>query len=81
MSYLATISIAVRCSRRINKIGDTGQTLGLQVRIDQKGDNFRWRIVGSTDQYADLHGSGDGFGIPFGETGVTDVYIGGLHID
>ena len=50
----------------------------LSVRIDRKGDNFNWRIVGGTNAYADLHGSGQGYGISTSPEGVTDYYFGTL---
>ena len=55
----------------------------LQVRIDQKGTNFNWTIVGGTGAYERLHGSGDGVGLPppDGTDGVFDVYTGKVHID
>ena len=54
----------------------------LQVRVNQNGDNFQWNIVGSTGGYEDLHGSGNGVGLPTcGPDCVFDVYNGGLHID
>jgi len=52
----------------------------LQVRIDSKGDNFNWNIVGGTGAYEKLHGTGSGIGIPTTE-GVLDLYEGQLHID
>lgn len=35
----------------------------LQVRIDQKGDNFNWVILGGTGAYERLHGTGQGVGV------------------
>jgi len=54
----------------------------LQVRVNQNGDNFQWNILGGTGDYEDLHGSGNGVGLPIcGPDCVFDVYTGGLHID
>jgi hypothetical protein len=54
----------------------------LQVRIDRQGDNFNWTVVGGTDAYEDLHGSGRGVGLPdCGADCVVDVYDGRLHVD
>lgn len=62
----------------------------LQVRIDAKGDNFNWVIVGGTGAYEDLHGAGSGVGYHHhhhhhhplcGPDCVHDVYDGGVHID
>ncbi len=54
----------------------------LQVRIDQKGDNFNWTVVGGSGAYEDLHGSGRGVGLPTcGLDCVFDVYDGKVHID
>jgi hypothetical protein len=51
----------------------------LQVRIDHKGDNFNWVIMGGTGDYAELHGAGSGIGInPTPET-IDDLYSGKLH--
>ena len=53
----------------------------LQVRFDQKGDNFNWTVLGGTGAYADLHGSGDGIGLPLPDDDVLDLYDGKVHID
>jgi hypothetical protein len=53
----------------------------LQVRIDQKGDNFNWTVVGGTGAYADLHGTGGGIGIPLPDNAVLDLYDGQVHVD
>jgi hypothetical protein len=53
----------------------------LQVRIDQKGDNFNWVVVGGNGDYEKLHGTGSGIGFPLGEGRVLDVYDGWVHID
>ena len=57
----------------------------LQVRINRNGDNFSWTVVGGTEAYARLRGTGSGYGIPIFDdeiqTGVTDYYDGGLHIE
>lgn len=52
----------------------------LQVRLDRKGDNFNWNIVGGTGAYENLHGTGSGIGLPIPD-GVLDLYDGKLHID
>jgi hypothetical protein len=55
----------------------------LQVRIDRKGDNFNWTVVGGTGDYVKLHGSGKGIGIPIDDPPfeVLDLYEGKVHID
>lgn len=54
----------------------------LQVRLDQKGDNFDWVIVGGTGAYEDLHGAGIGIGVfDCGDDCVRDLYDGKVHID
>lgn len=58
----------------------------LQVRIDQKGDNFNWNIVGGNGNYEKLHGTGSGIGIPGVPCGdpeecVLDIYDGKVHIN
>ena len=56
--------------------------LKLQVRIDHKGDNFNWNVVDGSGDYANLHGSGSGIGIPIcGPDCVVDIFDGGMHID
>jgi len=52
----------------------------LQVRNDRKGDNFNWNILGGTDAYEKLHGTGSGIGLPL-EGGVLNLYEGKVHID
>lgn len=52
----------------------------LQVRIDKKGDNFNWNILGGTGSYEKLHGVGKGSGLPNPE-GVLDLYSGAVHVD
>lgn len=52
----------------------------LQVRIDAKGDNFRWTIVDGSGAYEKLHGTGSGIGLPIPD-GVFDIYDGKLHLD
>ena len=52
----------------------------LQVRVDQKGNNYNWNVVGGTGSYDELHGTGTGFGLPISE-GVFDIFDGKLHID
>ena len=53
----------------------------LQVRIDQKGDNFNWTILGGNGDYEKLHGTGKGIGIPVSEEEVFDIYEGKVHKD
>jgi hypothetical protein len=53
----------------------------LQVRIDFKGDNFQWVVLGGEGDYSNLHGSGTGIGIDPTETSITDIYDGAVHID
>ena len=52
----------------------------LQVRIDPKGDNFNWAIVGGTLAYERLHGTGQGIG-EYAQYGVLDLYDGQVHVD
>jgi hypothetical protein len=52
----------------------------LQVRIDKKGDNFNWNILGGSGPYEKLHGTGKGIGLPILE-GVLDTYSGSAHVD
>ena len=47
----------------------------LEVRIDQKGDNFNWMIIDGTGNYDNLHGTGQGIGLP-ADYGVLDLYKG-----
>ena len=54
----------------------------LQVRFNQNGDNFQWNILSGAGDYEDLHGTGDGIGLPdCGLNCVFDIYTGGLHIE
>ena len=53
----------------------------LQVRIDFKGDNFQWVVLGGDGAYSKLHGSGSGIGIDPTETAITDIYEGAVHMD
>jgi hypothetical protein len=61
--------------------------VNLQARIDfRKGVTFQWNVLSGTAEYENLHGAGDGVGIPGVPCGdpdvcVLDVYFGGLHID
>ncbi len=61
--------------------------VNLQARIDfRKGTTFQWNVLRGTGAYADLHGAGNGFGLPGVPCGnpddcVFDVYFGGLHHD
>jgi hypothetical protein len=52
----------------------------LEVRTDRKGDNFNWMIIGGTGNYVNLHGKGQGVGLP-ADYGVLDLYKGVAHID
>ena len=47
----------------------------LEVRADRKGDNFNWMIIDGTGIYENLHGTGQGVGIP-ADYGVLDLYEG-----
>ena len=54
----------------------------LQVRIDQRGDNFQWMILGGTGAYEHLRGTGKGIGVyDDPEVTVTDLYWGIVHMD
>lgn len=51
----------------------------LEVRLDGRGDHFRWNIVQGSGAYAALHGAGTGYGAPpEGDYDVLDVYDGML---
>ena len=52
----------------------------MQVRVDHKGDNFSWNIVGGTGAYERLHGAGQGIA-PATPTGVLGMLSGRVHID
>jgi hypothetical protein len=47
----------------------------LEVRVDQKGDNFNWMIIEGTGDYDNLHGTGKGVGIS-ADYSVLDLYEG-----
>ncbi len=51
----------------------------LQVRIDDRGDNFHWRIIDGTGVYENLQGAGQGVGYYLGPFLVNDVYDGKLQ--
>ena len=53
----------------------------LQVRIDRRGDNFRWNVLSGTGDYEHLHGTGSGVGLYGDGSFVLDIYDGNLHID
>jgi hypothetical protein len=55
----------------------------LQVKLYfDVGTDFRWVIVGGSGAYSDLHGSGEGVGVPNGPPGyVLDLYAGKVHND
>ena len=55
----------------------------LQVRIDQKGNNYSWNVVEGFGAYEDLHGTGQGFGIspPEDPNQITDTFTGKMHVD
>lgn len=55
--------------------------LKLQVRINFRGDNFQWVVLGGDGNYSNLHGSGTGVGIPTSDTSVLDLYDGAVHLD
>jgi hypothetical protein len=52
--------------------------LRLEVRIDERGDNFNWVVVDGIGDYAGLHGAGQGYGIFF-PGGVNDILDGTIH--
>ena len=52
----------------------------LQVRLDRRGANFNWNMLGGTGAYQKLHGTGSGIGIP-GPDSILDLYDGQVHID
>lgn len=57
-------------------------TAQLAVRVDFKGDNANWLIIGGTGAYEKLHGSGTLVGIYYPDfSGVTDYYTGKVHQD
>ncbi len=57
--------------------------LHMEARIDpRKGDTANWNVVGSTGEYAALHGSGKLYGVFFEDSigsGVIDNLTGRLH--
>jgi len=55
--------------------------LQVQLRFGEPTiDTFTWTVVGGTDDYARLHGSGSGYGdYEAYPEGVLDVYDGGVH--
>ena len=57
--------------------------VNLQARIDfRKGTTFNWNVLSGIGAYQDLHGVGNGVGLPLcGDDCVLDVYEGGFHID
>lgn len=65
---------------------DSGSFLvKLQVKVFFAGpllSSFNWVVKGGDGAYTDLHGSGNGVGLPpnFGFD-ILDVYTGGMHID
>ena len=63
--------------------GSGSFTVKLQVRLDFRAgtDNFNWVILGGSDDYVRLHGSGSGVGVDAAENFVRDVYDGVVHID
>ena len=52
----------------------------LEVRVDQRGDNFNWVIIEGTGNYVKLHGTGQGVGLST-DYGVLDLFKGAAHID
>ena len=56
----------------------------LTVRLNKNGDNFNWTVIGGTDNYESLHGSGQGYGIyptpPQTTPDVTDYYFGTVRL-
>ncbi len=53
----------------------------LQVRLNFRGDNFQWVVLGGDGAYSNLRGTGTGVGIEPGENFVHDLYFGQLHTD
>lgn len=43
-------------------------------------DTFTWSVISGTGAYENLHGTGEGFGVPT-DTGVFDTYAGRMHFD
>lgn len=43
-------------------------------------DTFTWSVLRGTGAYDDLHGTGEGFGVPT-ESGVFDTFTGEMHFD
>ncbi|HEY5729891.1 MAG TPA: hypothetical protein VIS72_07550 [Anaerolineales bacterium] len=54
--------------------------LKLQVLVDRRGNNYNWVIIGGTESYEKLHGTGQGTGPPT-DYGVLDLFEGVAHID
>ena len=55
----------------------------LQVRLSFETftTTFNWNVVGGTDAYVGLHGSGRGFSTLCGPDCIIDHYRGGFHIN
>lgn len=50
--------------------------LKLQVRVDRKGNLYSWNVVGGTDSYAKMTGSGSGYGDFISDTQIADHLFG-----
>lgn len=57
----------------------------LQVKVFLAGpllSSFNWVVTGGDGVYTDLHGSGNGIGLPPNSGfDILDIYTGGMHID
>ena len=65
---------------------DSGSFLvKVQVKVFFEGpllSSFNWVVKGGSGGYTDLHGSGNGVGLPPNAGfNILDVYTGGIHID
>lgn len=64
-----------------NESGEFFVKLQVRLSFDTFTTTFNWNVVGGTDAYVDLHGSGSGFSTSCGVDCITDFYDGTLHID
>lgn len=79
--FQSQIGVNVRLVKRFTCADGSGDFwVTLQIRFDARGNNFIWLITDGADEYARLHGTGSGFGVPTGG-GVLDLYDGTVHVD
>ncbi len=75
-----TVQIVQVINRFICGDGSGEFYVKLQVRLDKFGDHFYWVVLGGTEAYANLHGTGSGTGVA-GVGLVLDIYDGQLLIE